>query len=83
MGVAIDKYLSVKEMSGLLRIVLIMLGAYVLSAGGQVAANYIMATVSQKMLQQLRRDLFEHLQKLSLSFFDQNPHGDPDEPPDQ
>ena len=76
MGVAIDKYISVKEMNGLLQIVLIMFATYTLSAGGQVAANFIMASVSQKMLQQLRRDLFEHLQKLSLSFFDQNPHGE-------
>ena len=76
MGVAIDRYLKLKDISGLLRIVLIMFAAYTLSAGGQVAANYIMANVSQKMLQELRRNLFEHLQKLSLSFFDQNPHGE-------
>jgi ATP-binding cassette subfamily B protein len=76
MGVAIDRYLKLKDISGLLRIVLIMFAAYALSAGGQVAANYIMANVSQKMLQELRRNLFEHLQKLSLSFFDQNPHGE-------
>ena len=76
MGVAIDRYLKLKDISGLLRIVLIMFATYALSAGGQVAANTIMADVSQKMLQDLRRNLFEHLQKLSLSFFDQNPHGE-------
>jgi ATP-binding cassette subfamily B protein len=76
MGVAIDRYLKLKDISGLLRIVLIMFATYALSAGGQVAANYIMANVSQKMLQELRRNLFEHLQKLSLGFFDQNPHGE-------
>lgn len=76
MGVAIDQYLSTADTSGLLRVVLVMLITYLLSAGGQVAANYIMANVSQKMLQDLRRNLFEHLQTLSLSFFDQNPHGE-------
>jgi ATP-binding cassette, subfamily B, multidrug efflux pump len=76
MGVAIDQYISVRNADGLLRIVLIMLAAYLLSAGGQALANFIMANVSQKTLQSLRRDLFEHLQTLSLSFFDKNPHGE-------
>ena len=76
MGVAIDQYLSLKDASGLLRIVLLMAAAYLLSAGGQAAAGYLMADISQKTLQDLRRDLFEHLQTLSLSFFDQNAHGD-------
>lgn len=76
MGVAIDQYLSVKNASGLLQIVLVMLTAYVLSSGGQAAANTLMASISQKTLQELRRNLFEHLQTLSLSFFDENPHGE-------
>ena len=35
-----------------------------------------MATISQKTLKQLRKDLFEHVQTLSLSFFDQTSTGD-------
>ncbi len=76
MGVAIDQYIATKNVEGLLRIVLIMLAAYLLSAGGQALAGYIMANVSQRTLQSLRRDLFEHLQTLSLGFFDQHPHGE-------
>lgn len=76
MGVAIDQYLVTKDVSGLLRMVLLMTAAYLLSAGGQAAAGYIMADVSQKTLQELRRNLFEHLQTLSLGFFDQHAHGD-------
>ena len=76
LGVAIDQYLTVKDIDGLLRISLLMLATYLLSAGGQVIANFIMADVSQRMLQELRRNLFEHLQTLSLGFFDQNPHGE-------
>jgi ATP-binding cassette subfamily B multidrug efflux pump len=34
-----------------------------------------MATVAQKAVRSLRKDLFEHLQTLSLSFFDRHPHG--------
>jgi ATP-binding cassette subfamily B protein len=35
-----------------------------------------MARVSQQAMRGLRRDLFEHLQTLSLSFFDRHPHGE-------
>jgi ATP-binding cassette subfamily B multidrug efflux pump len=35
-----------------------------------------MARVSQRALQQMREELFEHLQSLSLSFYDRNPAGE-------
>jgi ATP-binding cassette subfamily B protein len=35
-----------------------------------------MATVSQSSLKKLRKELFEHMQTLSLSFFDKRPAGD-------
>jgi ATP-binding cassette, subfamily B, multidrug efflux pump len=42
----------------------------------QSSEGIIMASVSQRALRQLRRDLFEHLQMLSLSFFDRRPTGE-------
>ncbi len=39
-------------------------------------AGWMMADVSQSALKQLRRDLFGHLQKLPLRFFDRNPAGE-------
>jgi ATP-binding cassette subfamily B multidrug efflux pump len=76
MGVAIDKFIAFDDLAGLQRTVLLMLGAYLgawLTMAGQ---SLIMATVSQKAMRALRRDLFEHLQTLSLSFFDRHPHGE-------
>ncbi len=35
-----------------------------------------MATISQRALRQIRKDLFEHMQTLSLSFFDKRSQGD-------
>jgi ATP-binding cassette subfamily B protein len=35
-----------------------------------------MASISQKSLKKLRRELFEHIETLSLSFFDTHPAGD-------
>lgn len=45
-----------------------------------VVANYlqarIMLTIAQNALQKLRSDLFSHMQKLSIRFFDTNNNGD-------
>ena len=76
MSDAIDSLIAGGDLSVLLRFVLGMVGA---TAGGwlaKVGQNVIMARVSQEVMRGMRRDLFEHLQKLSLSFFDRHPHGE-------
>jgi len=76
MGVAIDRFIAGKDPAGLARTALLMLAAYLLSNLFQAIANWIMAGISQRALKQIRGDLFEHLQRLSLSFFDRNPAGE-------
>jgi len=73
LGVAIDSF---RDSAELLRIILIMLAVYLGGWLTQIAYGYITATVAQKALRAIRRDLFEHLQLLSLSFFDRLPHGE-------
>ena len=75
MGVAIDKFIGAKDPSGLPQIALLMLGAYLGYNLFQASANWVMARISQKALKQIRRDLFTHIQTLSLSFFDRNQAG--------
>jgi ATP-binding cassette, subfamily B, multidrug efflux pump len=75
MGRAIDTYIGGKDTVGLARIALLMLAAYAFNNLFQAIANWIMAKVSQDALKQLRSDLFQHLQKLSIAFFDTNPAG--------
>ena len=75
MGVAIDKYIGGKNIPGLIRYASLMAVAYLLSNGFNVVANWIMARISQFALRELRRDLFTHLQTLSMSFFDTHPAG--------
>jgi ATP-binding cassette subfamily B protein len=76
MGVAIDQFIARKDVAGLIRTVLLMLGTYLLNNLFQAIANWTMAGVSQRALKQMRRDLFRHLQTLPLSFFDRNPAGE-------
>ncbi len=75
LGLAIDEIFVASDL-GLLRVSLMMLGAYVAGTVVSIGGGWIMAAVSQKALRSLRRDLFEHLQTLSLSFFDRTPTGD-------
>lgn len=76
LGVAIDQFITPKQATGLARIAGWMLVVYVLSTMFQVIAGWTMAAVSQRALKQVRQDLFGHLQKLPLSFFDQNSTGE-------
>ncbi|MCL4270637.1 MAG: ABC transporter ATP-binding protein/permease [Anaerolineales bacterium] len=75
-GRAIDQYISVKKLDGLSRLALILLGAYLLDNAFQAASSWLMARISQDALRRLRRDLFEHLQKLSIAFFDRHTAGE-------
>jgi ATP-binding cassette subfamily B protein len=76
MGRAIDVFIAGKDAAGLGRIALLMLGAYAFSNLFQVAANWLMARISQDALRVLRRDLFQHLQALSLRYFDTHGAGE-------
>jgi ATP-binding cassette subfamily B protein len=76
MGVAIDRFIAVKRLSGLATIASMMLAAYILENLFHGVSVWMMADVSQRALKGLRRDLFSHMQKLPLSFFDDNPAGE-------
>jgi len=75
MGLAIDRFIGGKDIPGLIKTAALMLGAYLLSNMFQVIANWLMASVSQSALRQLRSDLFAHLQTLSMGFFDTHAAG--------
>ncbi|MFZ1040443.1 MAG: ABC transporter ATP-binding protein [Anaerolineales bacterium] len=70
MGKAIDDFIGGNDTAGIVRMALYMLGAYLANNLFQAIANWIMARVSQDALKLLRRDLFQHLQTLSIGFFD-------------
>ena len=75
MGEAIDRFISANDPDGLLRMALLMAGAYLANNLLQGISNWIMARVSQDALKLVRRDLFKHLQMLSIGFFDTHTAG--------
>jgi len=76
MGKAIDNYIMPKNLSGLIWIVLMMTATYIISSSAIWLLSYIMASVSQRIVRDMRNELFEKLQSLSLRFFDQRNHGE-------
>jgi ATP-binding cassette subfamily B protein len=76
LGVAIDRFIAVKKLSGLATIASLMLGAYILENVFHGVSVWMMADVSQRALKGLRRDLFSHMQALPVGFFDDNPAGE-------
>ena len=56
--------------------VLTLLGAYAAGAALSTAQGWVMAGVSQRLVRNLRTSLFGKLQRLPLTFFDLNPHGE-------
>ena len=75
-GQAIDKYISTRQVNGLSTLALFLLTAYFFDNAFQAASSWLMARISQDALRRLRRDLFEHLQKLSIAFFDRHTAGE-------
>lgn len=75
-GRAIDQYISTKQIEGLSKLALLLLTVYLFDNAFQAASSWVMARISQDALRRLRRDLFEHLQKLSIAYFDRHTAGE-------
>ena len=60
----------------LFHFMLIMASIYVLGIVSTFIYNRIMISVSQGVLKSIRDDMFNHLESLPISYFDQNSHGD-------
>jgi ATP-binding cassette subfamily B protein len=75
-GQAIDTIIKTHSAQGLLRIAGLMTAAGVGTWLAGSLQAWIMAGVSQYAVRDMRRDLFEHLQTLSMSYFDRHSQGD-------
>jgi ATP-binding cassette subfamily B protein len=76
MGIVIDDYILQGRWDGLLNISLILVAIYLAGSVMDASAGWVMAKISQRSLRNLREDMFEHTQTLSLSYFDRTPTGD-------
>ncbi len=73
--VAIDDYIRVQQYDGLDRIALIYIAVLAAAFGCQFLQYTLMQYIGQKVMFDLRTQVFAHLHKMSFRFFDRNPIG--------
>ncbi len=64
------------RLTGLARVMLLLLGSYLVSWAASVFQFRMLVRVSQRVLLKMRTQVFDQVQALSLSFFDQHEAGD-------
>lgn len=75
-GIIIDEYILKEDLSGTIRMILLLTGIYIVGALFTWLQTFVMIRVSQQTIRQLRQHLFEKFQSLPLSFFDKRQQGD-------
>lgn len=73
--IAIDDYIAQSDYHGLMIIGLLLFGSLIVQAVIQYFLTYYTQYLGQKTLYDLRTQIFNHIQKLSLKFFDRTPIG--------
>lgn len=63
------------DLSAFVRLIFTMLAIYAAGVLSSYASERILIHISTKTLFNIRRDLFHHMEKLPLKFFDTHPHG--------
>jgi ATP-binding cassette subfamily B protein len=72
---AIDRYIAQGDLSGLDWIAVAFLAILVASFALEYAQTYAMQTVGQRIMYDLRMQIYGHLQKIDVAFYDRNPVG--------
>lgn len=76
MGTAVDKYIVTNNYDGLVKISIILLGVFLLALVSGYTQAQLMGRVGQRMMYNLRNNVFSKLQDLPISFFTENKSGD-------
>ncbi len=73
--VAIDDHILTGDFPGLLKIVVYFFAIHLIITAAKATQALVTGWVGEKVMYDLRREIFTHLQKQALSFFDGNPVG--------
>jgi ATP-binding cassette subfamily B multidrug efflux pump len=71
----LGRHLSASPMAGITQIALIYVGALCFSYVLEFAQTYLMQWTGQKIMYDMRSEIFRHLQRMHVAFFDRNPVG--------
>ena len=72
---SLDRWLSSDPYAGITQVALIYVGALVLSFFFEFTQTYLMQWAGQKAMFDMRSQIFAHLQRLHVGFFDKHPVG--------
>ncbi len=72
---AIDDHIATGDIAGLAVVSLALLVIILLDGFRQYVTTYLTQRIGQKAVLNLRMDIFRHLQRLSVRFYDRNPIG--------
>ena len=75
MKLAIDRYIATGDLQGLNRIAVIFFGVLVGSFTLEYLQTWVLQMTGQRIMFDLRTEIYEHLQRLDIRFFDRNPVG--------
>ena len=75
-GQAIDFYIVGKDHNGLARTMLLLLGIYIVGLVAQGGQIYLISTIGQRFLAELRAQIFDKVEALSIAYFDKHKAGD-------
>ncbi|MBI4456573.1 MAG: ABC transporter ATP-binding protein [Acidobacteria bacterium] len=73
--IAIDSYILRRDLSGLNILALLFIAFLLLQFVLAYVQNYMMNWMGQKIMYDLRMEIYCHLQRLEIAFFDRNPVG--------
>ena len=71
----LGRHLSASPTAGITQIALIYVGALCFSYVLEFAQTYLMQWTGQKIMYDMRSQIFRHLQRMHVAFFDRNPVG--------
>ena len=74
-SIAIDEYVAIGDFQGLLMMIGILTGLLLLQTLAQYAHTYFSDWLGQHIIRDIRVQLYEHILRLRLKFFDRNPIG--------
>jgi ATP-binding cassette subfamily B multidrug efflux pump len=73
--IAIDRYIAQGDLAGLNNIALVYLAVLVASFSLEYAQTYMMQMIGQRIMFDMRMQIYSYLQRLDLAFYDRNPVG--------
>ncbi|MES2766449.1 MAG: ABC transporter ATP-binding protein [Bacteroidota bacterium] len=73
--IAVDTFIVKQDKQGLLFYIILIFGLLIVQGAVQYGLTYLMQWAGQKVLYDVRMKLFNHIQKLSLRFYDTTPIG--------